>query len=78
MKIILEDGGTLVQSLFGFRGGVGIIYENAFFGFLTFAILGIICILAVVGLFFVVGAMSRKKRPKETPGQKWLRTGKMD
>ncbi|SBV98931.1 hypothetical protein KL86CLO1_11106 [uncultured Eubacteriales bacterium] len=80
MKIIFEDGGTLIQSMFGFRGGVGIIYENTFFGILTFAILAIICILAVIGLFFVIGAMGRgrKQRKGETPGQRWLRTGKMD
>ena len=80
MKIIFGDGGGTFGTIFGVRGGIGIIYENALFGFLTFAIIGVICLLAIIGLFFIIGAMGRghRRRKGETPGQRWLRTGKIE
>lgn len=63
---------------FFLAGGIGIIYHTTWGGILAHVIFFAMIILSIIGLFSIVKWMFRKKRIKETPGQKWLKTGKMD
>lgn len=78
MKLIIggETGWAWLERM-AYDGAIGIFYDDTMGGVLTFLICGIICILAVIGLFTVLKwIFFRRKKPKEDPGKKWLRTGK--
>lgn len=59
-----------------YRGAIGIFYDDTLNGLLAYLIFGIICLLAVIGLFTVLKWLFFGRRKKEDPGKKWLRTGK--
>lgn len=70
---------TIYGELFGY-GIIGIGYDTHI-GFIGAHILvALIMVLAVIGLIatisFIIKAIKNHK--KETPGEKWMRTGRMD
>ena len=59
-------------------GGIGFFYEDTIGAIQCFVVAGIIGILALIGLFTVIGFIIKAvKRKKETPEEKWMRTGRM-
>ena len=71
--------GAWGMNVLGINAGIiGIAYENTFGCILAWITTIIIGILAIIGLLAVIGFIRKSRKPKETPGQKWLRTGKMD
>lgn len=70
MKFIMGD-------FMGF-GAIGLIYEG-FGGYLLAHIIFFALILfAIIGFFATIKWLFTRRKPKETPGQKWMRTGRMD
>lgn len=77
MKFIIGgEGGWGWLERATYRGAIGIFYDDTFNGLLAYLIFGIICFLAVIGLFAVLKWLFFGRRKKEDPGKKWLRTGK--
>lgn len=79
MRFIMGGTGILdsIEMMF-YEGVIGIAYRSTFMGILAFLIVGIICILAIIGLVTVLKRIFSGKKKKETPGEKWLRTGRID
>lgn len=77
MKFIIGEGWESVLDRLTYRGIIGIAYENTLTGLLAYLIFGLICVLAVIGLFTVLKWIffGRNKKHKD-PGKEWLRTGK--
>lgn len=77
MKFILggETGWGWLERA-SYKGAIGLFYDDTLSGVLAYLIFAIICVLAIIGLISVVKRIFVGKRPKETPGEKWLRTGK--
>lgn len=46
--------------------------------FLINAVIIIILVFAVIGVIATVKWFLKRKKPKETPGEKWRRTGRID
>ena len=70
MKFIMGD-------FMGF-GAIGLVYEGFGSYLLSHIIFFTLIVLAVIGCFTVMKWIFTGRRPKETPGQKWMRTGRMD
>ena len=79
MKFIMGSGGIFGGlDLMRYEGIIGIAYNNTLMAVLAFLIVVAIGILAIIGLGTVIKRIFRGKKKKETPGEKWLRTGKID
>lgn len=77
MKFILGGEGSWEWlERIAYRGAIGIFYDDTLSGVLAFLIFAIVCILAVIGLITVLKRIFFGKRPKETPGERWMRTGR--
>jgi len=77
MKFIIgaEDGwGWLERATY--RGAIGFFYDDTWGGVLAYLIVGLICLLAVIGLITVIRFIFRPRKPKMTPSEKWMKTGK--
>jgi len=74
MKFLIGEGGISWLERATYRGAIGIFYNSTWGGLLTYLIFGIICILAVIGLFTVLKLLFFKK--KTSAEEKWLKTGK--
>lgn len=62
-------------------GAIGIMYTSDLGGIAAYAIVIIILLLTLIGLFTILKWIFTRKRKnkrssEETPGQKWLRTGR--
>lgn len=78
MKLIIggETGwGWLERATY--RGAIGLFYEDTLSGLLAYLIFGLICLFAIIGIFSLLKWVFFRRKPKEDPGKKWLRTGKM-
>lgn len=67
----------IMGDLFGV-GIIGLGYSSMGGYLLSHIIFFAIVIFAAIGLFTTIKWLFTHKRKKETPGQKWLRTGRMD
>lgn len=67
----------VMGDILGF-GMIGWVYYNTTGYIFTRIISFSTTILATIGLITIIKWLFTRKRTKETPGQKWLRTGKMD
>lgn len=77
MKLIIGgEGGMAWLERATYRGAIGIFYNDTLHGILTYLIFGIICLLAIIGLFTVLKWIFFGRKKKEDQGKKWLRTGK--
>lgn len=74
--IMTEDAWERLGSL-SYRGVIGLFYDSTWGGVLAFIIVAVVALLAVIGLFSVLRFIFGGRKPKETPHEKWLRTGKM-
>ena len=76
MKFLIGEGGLSYLERLTYRGVIGLFYDNTWTGLLAYLIFGIVCFLAVIGLFTVLKWIFFGRSKKEDPGKKWLRTGK--
>lgn len=78
MKFIIggEDWLSFFQRM-TYDGAIGIFYNGTWNGVLAYIIIGLICILAVIGLISIIAFLfSRPKKSKMGAGEKWIKTGK--
>lgn len=73
--IMTEDAWERLGTL-SYRGVVGFFYTDTMGGLLTFIICGAILLFAVIGVLSVLKFLFFRRKAKEDPGKKWLRTGK--
>lgn len=78
MKFIIGEGGWNMLERLSYRGGIGLFFNDTLTGMACYAIFGLTCILAVIGLLTVLKWIIIKpwKKKKETPEERWLRTGR--
>lgn len=77
MKFLIGEGGWSWLERASYRGGIGLYYDDTLGGIITYLVFGLFCILAIIGFITVIKwIFFRRKKSKETPEQKWLRTGK--
>lgn len=60
-----------------YRGAIGIFYSDTLSFILAVLIIGAICILAAIGLITVIGLIFRPRKPKMSPTDKWMKTGRL-
>ena len=60
-----------------YDGVIGIFYKDTWSGVLAYMIVGLICLLAVVGLISIISKIFRPKKSKMSPTDKWMKTGKL-
>lgn len=78
MKLIIgaETGwGWLERATY--RGAIGLFYDDTWSGLLAYLIVGLICLLAVIGLITVIRLIFRPRKRKMTSTGKWMKTGKL-
>lgn len=79
MKFIIGESGWSWLERVSYRGAIGLFYNTTLGGVLAYLIFGLICLFALIGFLTVVKWLfTRKRKKKETAGEKWLRTGKFD
>ena len=80
MKFMIGEGGWSWLERASYRGAIGLFYDDTLGGVLSYLIFGVIMILAIIGLFtvlgFVFGRLFGFGRKKKDPEKEWLRTGK--
>ncbi len=80
MKLLIGEGflSQLERALY--RGGIGLFYDTTWGGVLAYLIVGLILILAVIGLItvisFLFSLLFGRKGKKMSSHEKWLKTGK--
>lgn len=67
----------VMGDILGF-GMVGWVYYTTTGYILSRVIFFGIILFAIIGFFTVIKWVFRRKKPKETAGQKWMRTGRTD
>ncbi len=77
MKFLIGESGWDWLERATYRGGVGFYYDSTLGGILTFIVVGLICLFAIIGVITTIKFLFFGRRKKEDPHQKWLRTGKM-
>lgn len=81
MKIFIggEDWYSFFERM-TYDGVIGIFYKDTLNGILTYIIVALLCILAVIGLITVIRLifrpLFRPKKSKMSAEDKWLKTGK--
>lgn len=76
MKLIIGgEGGLGWLERMTYRGAIGIFYTSTWEGVLTYLIVGLVAILAVIGLITVVKSLFAHKEKKD-PYDNWIKTGK--
>ena len=79
MKFIMggEDMMSYLERM-SYDGAIGLFYKTPWQGVLAYLIFGVMVILSIIGLVTVVKwFINKPSKKKETPGERWLRTGKM-
>lgn len=81
MKFLIGGDGWAWLERATYRGGIGLFYNDTLNGILAYAIIAIICILAVIGLITVLGWIfggirSGGRGKKMSSHEKWIKTGK--
>ena len=60
-----------------YKGAIGIFYDSTWSGVLAYILFALLSILAIIGLITVVKFLFfRPKKPKMSPSEKWMKTGK--
>lgn len=77
MRFMFGEGGWSYLERLTYRGFIGFFYENTLMGILTYCIIGLILIFAVIGFLAVMRFLFRgKKKGKKDPYKEWIKTGK--
>lgn len=80
MTFLIGEGGWSWLERATYRGGIGFYYDSTWGGVLTYLVVGLICLFAIIGVICTLKFIFSKifgRKKKEDPHQKWLRTGKM-
>lgn len=77
MKFLIgEDGWSYLERL-TYRGCIGVFFDSTWTGVLSYLLVGLILILAIIGLFTVlVLVFGGKKKKSKDPYKDWIKTGK--
>ncbi len=78
MKLIIgaETGWRWLERA-TYRGAIGLFYDATWSGVLAYVIVGLICLLAVIGLITVIRFIFRPRKSKMSPTDKWMKTGRL-
>lgn len=77
MKLLIGEGFLSQLERVLYRGGIGLFYNTTWGGVLTYLIIGLILILAAIGLITVIALLfGRRGKTKMSSHEKWLKTGK--
>ena len=78
MKFIIGEGTFNALERFTYRGGIGIFFNNTLGGICAYILFAIFCLLALIGLVTTIKwLLILATRKKETPGERWRRTGRI-
>ena len=77
MKFIIggEDWVSFFERM-TYDGAIGIFYNGTWNGVLAYIIMGLICVLAVIGLITIIKSLFKPKKPKMSDSERWMKTGK--
>ena len=77
MKFIIggEDWVSFFERM-TYDGAIGIFYNGTWNGVLAYIIMGLVCILAIIGLITVIKSLLKPKKPKMSDSERWMKTGK--
>lgn len=59
-----------------YRGGIGFYYDSTLGGVITYIIVGLLVLFAVIGFIATLKCLFFSRKKKQDPGEKWLKTGK--
>ena len=76
MKFIIGEGLMSQLDRLSYHGGIGFYYDSTLGGIITFLVVGLICVFAVIGFITILKWLFFGIPKMEDPGKKWLRTGK--
>lgn len=78
MKLIVgaESGWGWLERA-SYHGAIGLFYNDTWGGVLAYLMVGLLCILAVIGLFTVLSFLFRPRKKKMSATDKWMKTGKL-
>lgn len=78
MKLIIgaENGWGWLERA-SYHGAIGLFYNDTWGGVLAYLVVGLLCILAVIGLFTVLALLFRPRKKKMSATDKWMKTGKL-
>lgn len=78
MKFIIGEGGWSWLERIAYRGCIGIFYDSTWGGVLTYLIVGLICLFAVIGVISVLKwLIFGKPKKNKDPYKEWIKSGKM-
>lgn len=77
MKFIIGESSWSYLDRLTYRGVIGLFYDDTLSGLLSYVIVGLIAILAVIGLIAICKGFFSKKKKNKDPYKEWIRTGKM-
>ena len=75
MKFFI-GGSPFFEMVFGYRGGIGLVYETPLAGFFAYLLFALFCILAIIGLVTVILLFRSRKKKEKDPYREWVRKGK--
>ena len=76
MKLIIGGENSLAWlERMTYHGTIGIFYRTTWEGVLSYLIIGLIIILAVIGFITVIKGLFKRKGKKD-PYENWIKTGK--
>ncbi len=78
MKFMFGEGGLSYLERLAYRGFIGFFYDTTWTGVLTYCTIGLILILATIGLITVLSWLvgGKKKKKDKDPYKEWVKTGK--
>ena len=78
MKLIIggENGFAWLESA-SYHGAIGLFYNDTWGGVLAYLVVGLLCLLATIGLITVLIFLFRPRKKKMSATDKWMKTGKL-
>ena len=82
MKIIIGESGWSMIERLAYRGAIGIFFRDTLSGVLAYALFGLICLFATIGVIatikFIISRLLKKgKKQEDDPYTRWLHSGKI-
>ena len=80
MKLIISEGDLNWVEWLHYRGVIGLFYSSTWEGLLAYAIIAVICVLALIGLLtvirWIISGIQKGNKKNKDPYSEWLKTGK--
>lgn len=77
MKFIIGESSWSYLDRLTYRGVIGLFYDDTLSGLLSYIIIALVLILAVIGLIAIFKGFFKKKKKDKDPYKEWIKTGKM-